>query len=129
MKILKVGIASYEEMKARTIAIAKGQLRPAPGEPRVWFTSAESFAKVLSEKNRSLLGVIAEAAPHSIAQLADLTGRKKSNLSRTLKTMQRYGFVELQRGARGSVTPRVQYQTISLVLALRGSGGRRTLAA
>jgi predicted transcriptional regulator len=129
MKVLKVGIASYEEMKARTIAIAKGQLRPAPGEPRVWFTSAESFAKVLSEKNRFLLGVIAEAAPHSIAQLADLTGRKKSNLSRTLRTMQRYGFVELQRGARGSVTSRVPYQAISLVLSLRGSSGRRTVAA
>jgi predicted transcriptional regulator len=129
MKVLKVGIASYEEMKSRTIAIAKGQRRPAPGEPKVWFTSAESFAKVLSEKNRALLGVIAEAAPHSIAQLAELTGRKKSNLSRTLRTMQRYGLVELQRGARGSVTPRVPYRAISLVLALRGSGGRRTAAA
>jgi len=28
MKTLKVGIASYEDMKARALAIAKGTLRP-----------------------------------------------------------------------------------------------------
>ena len=52
MTTLKVGIASYEEMKARTIAIARGERRVAPGEPTVWFTSTESFAKVLSAGNR-----------------------------------------------------------------------------
>jgi len=45
MKTLKIGIASYEDMKARTMAIARGQLKPKPGEPKVWFTSAESFAR------------------------------------------------------------------------------------
>ena len=59
MRTLRVGIASYEQMKARTIAIARGEYRPAAGEPKVWFTSAESFARVLSERNRALLGVIA----------------------------------------------------------------------
>ena len=118
MRTLRVGIASYEQMKARTVAIARGEYRPAPGEPKVWFTSAESFARVLSDRNRALLGVIAESAPESLARLAELTGRKKSNLSRTLKTMERYGFVQLSRGVRGAVIPRVQYQRISLTLPL-----------
>jgi len=39
MKTLRVGIASLEQMKARTIAIASGKYRPAAGEPKVWFTS------------------------------------------------------------------------------------------
>ena len=118
MRTLRVGIASYEQMKARTVAIARGEYRPAAGEPKVWFTSAESFARVLSDRNRALLGIIAESAPESLARLAELTGRKKSNLSRTLKTMERYGFVHLSRGARGSVIPRVPYQRISLTLPL-----------
>ena len=105
MRTLRVGIASYEQMKARTVAIARGEYRPAAGEPKVWFTSAESFARVLSDRNRALLGVIAESAPDSLARLAELTGRKKSNLSRTLKTMERYGFVHRTRGVRGSVIP------------------------
>jgi predicted transcriptional regulator len=118
MKTLRVGIASYEQMKARTVAIARGEYRPAAGEPKVWFTSPESFARVLSDRNRALLGIIAESAPESLARLAELTGRKKSNLSRTLKTMERYGFVRLVRGARGAVAPRVPYHRISLTVAL-----------
>ncbi len=35
MKTLKVGIASYEDMKARTLAIARGELRAKPGDPKV----------------------------------------------------------------------------------------------
>ena len=128
MKTLRVGIASYEQMKARTLAIARGEYRPAAGEPKVWFTSAESFARVLSARNRALLGIIAESTPESLARLAELTGRKKSNLSRTLKTMERYGVVQLTRGARGSVIPRVPYQRISLILTM-STPGRGTEAA
>ena len=63
MTTLKVGIASYEDMKARTMAVARGEQRIAPEEPNVWFTSTESFAKVLSAGNRDLLRVIAERRP------------------------------------------------------------------
>ncbi len=118
MKTLRVGIASYEEMKARTRAIARGEHKPAADEPKVWFTSPESFSRVLSDRNRAMLQVIAEAAPESLAELAELTGRKKSNLSRTLETMERYGFLQLKRGPRGSLMARVPYQRISLVLPL-----------
>jgi len=118
MKVLRVGIASYGEMKARTLAIARGQYRAAPSEPKVWFTSTESFAKILSEKNRALLRLIAESSPKSLSDLAERAGRKKSNLSRTLRTMERYGFVVLRRGARGSVVPQVPYQAVSLSMPL-----------
>ena len=65
MNILKIGIASYDDMKVRTMAIARGKLKPKPGDPKVWFTSTESFAKVLSNKNRALLATI--AATHPVA--------------------------------------------------------------
>ena len=38
MTTLKVGIASYEEMKARAMAVARGERRVAADEPKVWFT-------------------------------------------------------------------------------------------
>jgi predicted transcriptional regulator len=85
MKTLKIGIASYKDMKARTMAIARGKLKPKPGDPKVWFTSTESFAKVLSNKNRALLATIVATHPASLQELANHTGRKTSNLSRTLK--------------------------------------------
>jgi predicted transcriptional regulator len=118
MKTLKIGIAYYKDMQARTMAIARGRLKPKPGEPKVWFTSTESFAKVLSNKNRALLATIVATHPASLQELAESTGRKASNLSRKLKTMEHFGFVRLHRGERGRVRPEVPYQAISLELPL-----------
>jgi predicted transcriptional regulator len=118
MTTLKVGIATYNEMKARTMAIARGQLRVAADEPKVWFTSTESFAKVLSAGNRELLAVIAEKSPDSLDELARLTGRAKSNLSRTLRTMEGYGLVRLERGEHGRVMPRMMHDRVELDLPL-----------
>ena len=112
MTTLKVGIASYEEMKARTMAVAQGERRIKAEEPKVWFTSTESFAKVLSAGNRELLRVIAEKAPGSLDELARITGKAKSNLSRTLRTMEGYGLVRLERGERGRITPKVIHDRV-----------------
>ena len=122
MSTLKVGIASYDEMKALTLAIARGQRKLGPEEPRVWFPSTESFAKVLSAGNRDLLRVIAEKIPGSLDELALLTGRKKSNLSRTLKTMANYGLVRLERGPRGRIAAKVVHDRIELELPLMSRG-------
>lgn len=118
MKTLKVGIASYEDMKARTLAIARGELRPAPDDPKVWFMSPESFAKLLSNRNRALLAQIAQTHPESLHELAATTGRTPGNLSRTLRTMERYGLVRLHRGERGKVRPEVAYGEVQLAMTL-----------
>ena len=118
MKTLKIGIAGYDRMKARTMAIARGEHKPARGEPTVWFTSIESFAKILSERNRELLEMIAREKPDSLSELAELAGRSKSNLSRTLRTMSRYGLVELTEGERGTLVPKVSYDQVRLDVSL-----------
>ena len=119
MKPLRIGIASYEEMKARSLAIAQGTLRPKPTDPKVWFPSAESLVRVLSDKNRALLGTIRQLQPQSLADLAAATGRQKSNLSRTLRTMERYGLVHLERlGPRGTVVPTVPWDSVTVELGL-----------
>ncbi len=120
MKTLKIGIASYDEMKARTLAIAKGALKPKAGDPKVWFTSPDSFAKLLSNRNRALLAVIADTRPNSLNALAVATGRTAGNLSRTLRTMERYGLVRLHKGARGTVKPEVSYRGVRLEMSLSG---------
>lgn len=100
MKKLVIGVASQQAIRARALAIARGEHRPAPGEPKIWFTSMRSMAEVLSDDNRALLRVIREQEPESLTQLAEYTVRAPSNLSRTLKTMERYGLVELRRSVR-----------------------------
>jgi len=118
MKTLHIGIASYKEMKERTMAIARGEYKASKGEPKIWFTSAESFAKVLSDKNRGLLDMIRQSEPSSIGDLAEKSGRKKSNLSRTLKTMEHYGLVTLKKADKGRVIPKVNYSNISVTLPI-----------
>ena len=100
MKTIIVGIMPQEKIRERVLAIARGDYKPKATEPKIWFTSMRSLAEVLSDDNRALLKVIQEAKPQSIASLADMTGRKPGNLSRTLKTMSNYGFVEMRRESR-----------------------------
>ena len=118
MKTLKVGIAGYDRMKACSMAIARGEFKPGRNEPKVWFTYIESFAKVLSESNRELLATIARERPDSLTELAALSGRRRSNLSRTLKTMSQCGLVELKKGERSALVFRVPYDQVRLTFRL-----------
>ncbi|MGH8117140.1 MAG: helix-turn-helix domain-containing protein [Rhodanobacteraceae bacterium] len=95
-----IGIASQDAIRARARAIARGEHKPAADEPKIWFTSMRSLAEVLSDDNRALLRLIRDEKPESLNRLAELSGRAPSNLLRTLRTMERYGLVELCRQAR-----------------------------
>ncbi|MFV2059611.1 MAG: MarR family transcriptional regulator [Gammaproteobacteria bacterium] len=97
MKRIIIGIMSQENIRKRIISIANGTYKPGKNEPKVWFPSMKSVAEVLSDQNRALLKMIAEIQPESLKELADAAGRQTSNLSRTLKTMEHYGFVELKK--------------------------------
>lgn len=100
-RVIRVGIMSMDAMRACTVAIARGEHKPKPDEPKVWFTAMKSFAAVLSDENRDLLRIIFDRKPESISELERLTGRKANNLSRALHTMERYGLVRLEDGTRG----------------------------
>lgn len=96
-KIMNIGIISKDEYIKRTFAIVQGKYKPRKDEPKIWFESLKSMAQVLSDENRELLRLIVEHKPQSLAELEKLTARKKSNLSRTLKTLERAGIVDLPK--------------------------------
>ena len=102
MKILKVGIMPRESFQKRLIDIASGLLKPKKNEPKIWFCSIKSLGEVLSENNLRLLRIIYEEKPASIKELAGITHRQPGNLSRTLKTMERYGIVEFKKTGKNS---------------------------
>jgi len=114
MKVIKIGIASQEKIRERMLAIAQGQLKPKPSDPKIWFTSMRSLAQVLSDENRGLLDLIRTSQPESITALSEMTGRKQGNLSRTLKTMSRYGLVRMERG-HGCVRPIAQAERYEIL--------------
>jgi predicted transcriptional regulator len=119
MTTLKVGIATLEQYKQRTMAIARGEYVPARNEPKVWFQSLETMSQVLSDKNRALLALIVKTQPQSLSELAETTGRAKSNLSRTLRTMERYGLVYFEQGPGRQIAPRVNYSGVKLEMTFQ----------
>lgn len=121
-RIVKIGIMSREDYKKRTIAIARGDYKPKRGEPKVWFESVQSMAQVLSSENQELLRIIDEQKPESLKALELVSGRKRSNLSRTLKTMSRYGIVDLVKQNR-TVKPVVKATDFKVEFGLNTSFG------
>jgi predicted transcriptional regulator len=81
--------------------------------------SLETMSQVLSDKNRALLALIVKTQPKSLSELAERTGRAKSNLSRTLKTMERYGLIHFEQGPGRQVAPRVNYSGVELEMTFR----------
>lgn len=103
---MNIGIMSRDNYKQYTIDIAKGKIIPNENDPKIWFESVESMAQILSTRNQELLRTIKENKPQSLTELAVASGRQISNLSRTLKSMERYGIVTLLRES-GSIRPLV----------------------
>jgi predicted transcriptional regulator len=117
MKTLKIGVLSREKYKARTLAIARGEYVPAKDEAKIWFESVRSMGQVLSEENQALLKLILETEPQSMVELAKRSGRAASNLSRTLRTMERYGLVHFEQGANRQLAPRVDYSGVAFEMS------------
>lgn len=100
--------------QSRCVIGIKGQM-PDPDFPvDIWFDSLKSVANVLSKENQQLLKVIAEQQPKSVTELAALTGRAVSNVSRTLKTLDRLGIVRLTR-ISGQVKPTIKFRSFIVV--------------
>src|SRR6266850_2590006 len=114
MRILRIGIASTADFKARTIAIAKGRLKVKASEPKIWFNSAQSLGKLIDE-NWPLLQEIRRRPPQNMTELARRTGRSLSNLSRTLKSLELRGLVSIEVGQGVNKKPVVTYDRIEVV--------------
>ena len=120
MKVMNVGIISPESYKKRTIAIAKGEYKPKKNEPKVWFESIMSLSQVLSNENQELLKLIIKHKPTSLTELEEISQRKKSNLSRTLKTLERYGIVALNK-EKGRLVPIVKASDFKVEFGLNSN--------
>ena len=103
--IAKIGIMSEPLIRTRLLAIAQGKYVPAPDEPKIWYTSINAVSQVLRPENIELLRLIESKKPESLTELAKLSGRAKSNLSNTLKSLNNKGFVRLEKKANHAIKP------------------------
>ena len=112
-KVLKVGIATVQEQRARSLAIAAGTRQRGNDEPNVWFPSVSAMARVLSDENMALLKAVREQRPDSMDALAQVVGKHAPNVSRSLHAMAAYGLVEFVKNGR-TVTPQASFEHLSV---------------
>jgi predicted transcriptional regulator len=119
-RIERTKTGTFEEFKAMTLAVARGERTIDPGEPKIWveardstagaetavkFTSLEAGVKLLSAKNRELLRLIVTREPQSVTELATMAQRAPQNVQRTLNRLSVAGIVRLSRGEGRAVRP------------------------
>lgn len=101
MKLYK--IRSTRDLEREMRAVARGE-KSAPKDAAVpSFESVGALMRLLTPENRELLAIIRDKKPQSIEELAQLTGRAASNLTRTLGKLEAVGFVELKGVERRKV--------------------------
>ena len=117
-KVLKIGIASREDMKARTLAIARGELKPGAVDPKVWFSSIEIAGADSIDEESTAPG----DHPHGETFVAQGTrapvGQRGKQSFAHAHTMERYGLVELRKSARGTLVPSVPYERYQVECSL-----------
>ena len=132
---MKRKTATFAEFKDYTLAVARGERRVEPGEPKVWvepikggrrkqegvqFASLEAGAKLLSAKNRALLRTIVERQPRSVTELAAMIGRAEQNVLRTLNKLEAAGVVRLEKGEGRARRPVLTARKVHFEIDLLG---------
>ena len=112
-KVLNVGIATVQEQRARSLAIAAGTRTRDADEPNVWFPSVSAMARVLSDENMALLKVVRDQQPDSMDTLAKVVGKHAPNVSRSLHTMAEFGLVRFIENGR-TVVPQATFEHLSV---------------
>ena len=108
----------------------------AKGAPKRWFdaeetalqastasVSVEALVKLLSPENLAVLQAIGREKPESMRRLAELTGRKQSNLSRTLKKFEHAGLIRFVAGPGRMRIPLLVASKVRLEIDLTGPAG------
>lgn len=94
---MNYAIKSIDQIREEMLAIARGEVEPAPNRPKVTFVSEAALMQVLTPENRKILGHILRDKPATVTELIALTGKTQPNVSRALAALERAGFIALEQ--------------------------------
>jgi len=89
-------IQPLRELEAEMRAVARGEKAAPKDAAAPSFNSVDALMRLLTPENRRLMATIRDKKPKSIAELAKLTGRAPSNLTRTLNKLEDAGLVKMR---------------------------------
>ena len=94
--MMKVKIQSHADLRKEMKAVASGKQAAPKDAGGTSVESVETLLRLLTPKNRELLAIIRDRKPRSITELAEMTGRKPPNVTRTLGKLEAIGFVRMK---------------------------------
>jgi predicted transcriptional regulator len=96
-------IQRLHELEAEMRAVARGEKAAPRDAAAPSFNSVGVLMRLLTPENRRLMATIRDKKPKSIAELAKLTGRAPSNVTRTLNKLKDAGLVKMQADKKAKV--------------------------
>ncbi|MEO1205912.1 MAG: hypothetical protein AAFV45_06230 [Pseudomonadota bacterium] len=91
-RVLHVEIGPLNQENERHVRVRRGG-RAVKTRDETSATTLDAISRLLSERNLSLLKLIKDRKPRSVAELARLSGRPKASLTLTLRRLQKFGIV------------------------------------
>ncbi len=89
-------IQRMNDLEAEMRKVVRGEIAAPADAASASVESTEALIRLLTPDNRSLLRMIRDAKPQSVAELARLTNRSEPNLLRTLGKLEAFGLIEMQ---------------------------------
>jgi len=104
-------IQDLASLERQMRSVARGE-QAAPADAAMpSFNSVEAVVRLLTPENRTLLAIIRDHKPKSVAELVEISGRAQPNLTRTLAKMEAAGFIRMTAAGRCK-TPSVTVKKI-----------------
>ncbi len=93
-------IQDLASLERQMRSVARGE-QAAPADAAMpSFNSVEAVVRLLTPENRTLLAIIRDRKPKSVAELVEMSGRAQPNLTRTLAKMEAAGFIRMTADGR-----------------------------
>jgi len=93
-------IQSLRSLREEMKAVARGERKAPADAAKPSFNSVDALVRLLTPENRQLMALIRDHKSGSVAELVQLTGRAKPNLTRTLAKLEAAGFIRMKSVGR-----------------------------
>ncbi len=127
MATLKVTVGERDRLDQRTrsrIKAAQEGEHLDDAQPILNFGSYAELSRLLSPKNLELLETIAEHAPQSIREAAELVERDYKQVHRNLSELEDIGVIEFEGGGSGQAKrPNLAYDGLEIDIPFTGPNG------
>jgi predicted transcriptional regulator len=110
----RIGVMSENFIRKHMIDVAMGKAKHDDKAPKFWFTSLVAVSQLLCAENIELLILMDKEKPNTLTELSELSGRKLSNLSNTIRSLESKGFVRVDKHGQSS-KPVALYTSFEIV--------------